>query len=534
MAVRTINPNAEVVRKTHALSINVAAGKGLQDLLRTNLGPKGTLKMLVGGAGQIKLTKDGSVLLHEMQISHPTAIMIARTATAQDDNVGDGTTSIVLFSGELLKQAERYLVDGLHPRTVADGFDLARDRCLAFLEKFKVEKPDIGSDREMLISVAKTALRTKLRPELADQLTEIVTDAILCIRQEGKPIDLHMVERMHMIHRTDNDTRLVKGLVLDHGARHPDMPKYVENAYILTANISLEYEKSEVNASFEYTTAEERDRLVEAERKFTDDKVRAIIALKRQVCTEENGYNFVVVNQKGIDPLSLDMLAKEGIIGIRRAKRRNMERLTLACGGLAVNNVVELTPDCLGFAGKVYEQVLGDNKYTFIEDVKNAFSCTILVKGPNPHTIAQLKDAVRDGLRAVRNAIEDGALVPGGGAFEIAARTDLMEYTKEVRGKAKLGIRAFADALQIIPKTLAENSGLDVSDTLLKVEEEQADSGEACGIDVVTGEPMVPETEGIWDQFRVKRQFIQLATVLASQLLLVDEVMRAGRGSRGK
>ena len=211
-----------------------------------------------------------------------------------------------------------------------------------------------------------------------------------------------------------------------------------------------------------------------------------------------------------------------------------MERLTLACGGLAVNSCDELSPEVLGFAGKVYEQVHGDNKYTFVEDVRNPFSCTILVKGPNPHTIAQLKDAVRDGLRAVRNAIEDEAVVPGAGAFEIACHADLMKFIRTVKGKAKLGVRAFADALLVIPKTLAENSGLDVSDTLIKVQEEQEASGMACGIDLDTGDAMIPADVGIWDQFRVKRQFVQLATVLSSQLLLVDEVMRAGRGSRAR
>ena len=237
---------------------------------------------------------------------------------------------------------------------------------------------------------------------------------------------------VQMIHRFDRDSRLVRGLVLDHGARHPDMPTYVENAYILTCNVSLEYEKSEVNSNFVYSTPEERQKLIDAERRFTDDKVKKIIELKKQVCTPENNYSFVVINLKGIDPISLDMFAKEGIIGIRRAKvspraaalhvaaaaasrrapnvcwpvlcglqRRNMERLTLACGGIAVNSVEELTPEVLGWAGKVYEQTLGEEKYTFVEDVRHPQSVTILLKGPNQHTIAQLKDAVRDGLRAV-------------------------------------------------------------------------------------------------------------------------------------
>lgn len=445
---------------------------------------------------------------------------------------GDGTTSIVLFTGELLKYAQRYLMDGVHPRILADGFELGKARAMEFLDKFKVEHPDLHEDRDLLTSVARTALRTKLRSDMADQLTDIAVNAVLAVRREGEPIDLHMVEKMHMVHRTDTDSRLVRGLVLDHGARHPDMPKYVENAYILTCNISLEYEKSEVSSSFVYSTPEEREKLVEAERKFTDDKVKAVIELKRQVCTPENGYGFVVINQKGIDPLSLDMLAKEGIVGIRRAKRRNMERLQLACGGEAVNSEAALRPECLGWAGKVYEEVLGEDKYTFVEDVKHPQSVTVLLKGPNAHTIAQLKDALRDGLKAVVNAVEDEALVPGAGAFELAAAADLMEYKKSVKGRAKLGVQAVADALLVIPKTLAQNSGFDVLDTLIKLQEEVEASADPVGLDVETGDPMLPVTAGVWDAYRVKRQFVHLATMLASQLLVVDEVMRAGRGSR--
>ena len=276
-------------------------------------------------------------------------------------------------------------------------------------------------DRELLASVARTSLRTKLLPELADQLTDIVTDAVLIVRKDGEPIDLHMVERMHMVHRTAQDSRLVRGLVLDHGARHPDMPSYLENAYVMIGNFSLEYEKTEHTSTFVYSTAEERDRLVDAERRFTDEKTRKVIELKKAVCTPENGRTFVLINQKGIDPIALDMLAKEGILALRRAKRRNMERLALACGGYAVNSVDDVTPDCLGFAGKVYEQTLGEDKYTFVEDVAHPHSCTILLRGPNEHTIAQLKDAVRDGMRAVVNAIEDASLIPGAGAFEVAA-----------------------------------------------------------------------------------------------------------------
>ncbi|GMF32128.1 unnamed protein product [Phytophthora lilii] len=510
-------------------------GRRGQDLALTSCsaGPRGTLKMLVGGAGQIKLTKDGNVLLHEMQIQHPTAALIARAATAQDDVTGDGTTSTVLFIGELLKQAERFLADGLHPRILSEGFELAKDEALRVLDTMKTTPEDVLKDRELLCSVARTSLRTKLDQKLADQLTEIITDAVLTIAVPERPIDLHMIEIMHMMHQSSSDTRLVKGLVLDHGSRHPDMPTSLENCYIMTCNVSLEYEKSEVNSGFFYNSAEQREKMVEAERKFTDDKVRQIIELKREVCTEENKKTFVIINQKGIDPLSLDMLAKEGILALRRAKRRNMERITLACGGMPINSTDDMDESMLGYAGKVYEQTLGEERYTFVEDVQHPKSCTILIKGPNEHTIAQIKDAIRDGVRAVNNAVEDKGVVPGAAAFELSAHEALNKFKGTVKGRAKLGVQAFSDALLVIPKVLAENSGLDVQDTLIAVQEEHQNSGMFVGIDLFSGEPMLPEQEGIWDNYRVKRQFIHLATTLASQLLLVDEVMRAGKQMGG-
>ncbi|KAI6691572.1 hypothetical protein NL676_028400 [Syzygium grande] len=532
MSLRVLNPNAEVLNKSAALHMNINAAKGLQDVLKTNLGPKGTIKMLVGGAGDIKLTKDGNTLLKEMQIQNPTAIMIARTAVAQDDISGDGTTSTVLFIGELMKQSERYIDEGMHPRVLVDGFEIAKRATLQFLEKFKTpvvmgEEPD----KEILKMVARTTLRTKLYEALADQLTDIVVNAVLCIRKSEEAIDLFMVEIMHMRHKFDVDTRLVEGLVLDHGSRHPDMKRRAENCHILTCNVSLEYEKSEINAGFFYSNAEQREAMVAAERRQVDERVQKIIELKNKVCSG-NDNNFVVINQKGIDPPSLDLLARAGIIALRRAKRRNMERLVLACGGEAVNSVADITPDCLGWAGLVYEHILGEEKYTFVENVKNPYSCTILIKGPNDHTIAQIKDAVRDGLRAVKNTIEDEAVVLGAGAFEVAARQFLVnEVKKTVQGRAQLGVEAFANALLVVPKTLAENSGLDTQDVIISLTGEH-DRGNIVGLNQHTGEPIDPQMEGIFDNYSVKRQIVNSGPVIASQLLLVDEVIRAGRNMR--
>lgn len=463
-----------------------------------------------------------------MQIQHPTASLIARASTAQDDITGDGTTSTVLIIGELLKQAELYISEGLHPRIITEGFDQARQQALKILEEIK--RP-VDINRKNLQEIARTALRTKLNNQLADLLTDVCVDAILQIKKEdNKPVDLHMVELMEMQHKSATDTQLIKGIVMDHGSRHPDMPKRLENAYILTCNVSLEYEKTEVNSGFFYKTAEEREKFVLAERDFITQRVQKVIDLKKKVCDGTNK-TFVLINQKGIDPHSLDLLAKEGIMALRRAKRRNMERLAMACGGIAMNSFEDLNEDQLGYAGLVYEHVLGETKYTFVENCKNPYSVTILMKGPNKHTLHQIKDAIRDGLRAINNTLEDKALVPGAGAFEIAANVKLREYSKTVKGKARLAIQAYADALLVIPKTLAVNSGFDAQDTIVRLQEEAELSTDPIGLDLATGEPSKPVDLGIYDNYIVKKQIINSCTVIANNLLLVDEIMRAGMSS---
>ena len=467
---------------------------------------------LVGGAGQVKLTKDGRVLLHEMQIQHPTAAMIGRAATAQDDIVGDGTTTNVLFIGELMRQAERFLGEGVHPRIIADGIEKAKTESLKFLESFQVPQPELT--RDMLMNVARTSLNTKIHPSMANPLSEIVVDAVKCIMRDER-IDLHMVEVMHMQHKMSTESRLVRGLVLDHGGRQSDLPGRLNNCYIMCLNVSLEYEKTEVNSGFFWSNADQRQKLIESERQFTDDRVNQIVALKKRLC-DGTDKNFVVINQKGIDPPSLEILARAGIVGIRRAKRRNGERIPLACGGKQINSVDDVEESDLGFAETVYEQSLGDDKYTFIEGVTNPFSCTILIKGPNDYSIAQTKDAIRDGLRAVKNTIEDKSVIPGAGSFEISAHEHLMQWqrTKEVSGKVKLGVQCFAMALLVVPRTLAQNSGFDPQDTLLKVQEAHIHDGKPFGVDVLTGEPLPAGEAHVWDNYIVKRQFLNIAPVL--------------------
>ena len=534
-SIQLINPKADRLYKSQALTMNINASKGLQEVLRTNIGPSGTNKMLVGGAGQIKITKDGNVLLHEMQIVHPTAQMIARASTAQDDIVGDGTSSNVLFIGELMKQADRQLQEGIHVSHVVDGIELAKKESLKFLDTIKYKPENI--DREFLLNVARSSLRTKLPEKLADQLTEIVTDAVLTVKKDNN-IDLHMVEIMHMIQQMSSDSRLVKGLVLDHGGRHPQMPKKLENCYILNCNVSLEFENTEVHSKFVYSSSEQREKLIASEHKYTDDLCMKIIELKRKLCDSEEGKkankHFVVINQKGIDPLSLDLLAKDGILALRRAKKRNMERIILACGGNGVNSFDDLTEADLGYCDRVWEESLGDDKYTFIDGVKNPFSCTILVKGPNGYSIAQVKDAVRDGLRAVKNVFDDDGVLPGAASFEIACSDMLKEYSKSVEGKKVFGVNAFSEALLIIPKAICENAGVDPQEAIVNAAKAYRDNKKLMGIDLKNeGKPVNPIDLGIFDNFCVKRSFLNIGPVLVQQLLMVDEILRAGRQMGG-
>jgi len=336
-----------------------------------------------------------------------------------------------------------------------------------------------------------------------------------------------MIETIHMQHKAATESRLVRGLVMDHGGRHPGMPKALSKCHVLTMNYDLEFQKTEINSGFYYNSAEQRQKMVDAERKWVDDRVELILDLKRKVCKE--GESLVIVNQKGIDPLALDMLAKENVLALRRAKRRNMERICLACGGEQINSLESLSPEILGYAEECFETQLGDDCYTVLEGVKNPYSCTILIKGAHKHIINQIYEAVRDGTRAVANAIQDGTLVPGAGGFETLAHAHLTKFMATVSGRAKLGVSAYAEALLTIPKTLAENAGYDAQDSMLKLQEQAAKGSPDVGIDIYTGEPMNPIAAGIWDNFAVKRQMLDSAAIISAQLLLVDEMIRAGR-----
>lgn len=426
-----------------------------------------------------------------------------------------------------MRQAEKYITDGLHPRSIVESFEVARKEALSFLDTFKSKSPAI--DRETLRCLAKTNLRTKISQNFVDSLSDDVIEAVLTIKKE-KDIDLHMIEIIKIQQGTTSESRLIKGLVLDHGGRHPDMPKRLENCYILNLNVSLEYEKTEINSGFFYSSAEQRDKLVRNERLHVDQKLQKIIELKRTICSDGNS-SFVIINQKGIDPLSLDVLAKEGILALRRAKRRNAERIMLCCGGTALNSLDSMVVESLGYAGLVYEQTIGEDKYTFIEKVKSPRSATMLIKGPYAHILNQVAESVKGCIKSIKNAILDETVIPGAGSFSLLLYKHLLHYSETTSlGKARLGIQAFADAMLIIPKALATTAGLDQQEVITFALEKMKD-GKLYGIDLSSGKTIDPLAEGILDDYRALRHAINSCTVIASNLLLVDEIIRAGRSS---
>ncbi|KJP88952.1 T-complex protein 1, zeta subunit [Plasmodium fragile] len=537
MSIQLLNKKADSLRSTNVLLTNINASKGMYEIIKSNLGPKGSYKMLVSSSGAIKITKDGNVLLNEMMIQHPTASMLSRICSSIDETLGDGSSSNLIVATSLIYLSEKYILyESIHPRIITQGFDQAKAILLDVLESMKIPiNIKEHFNKELLYNVAKTCVRTKLPIPLADKLADDLVESIKIIYNPEKQIDLHMIEIMDIKKNMSINTKLVRGMVLDHGCRHPNMPNKLTKCFTLVLNVSLEYEKSEVFSSFVYSNAEDRDKLVQSERKFTDDKVKKIIELKKSIIEKKfketnEVYNFAVFNQKGIDPISLDLLAKENIMALRRIKRRNLERIVLCCGGNACNNVYDLTEEDVGFAGLVYEICINDEKYTFIEDVVNPKSCTLYIQAPNDYTIKQIKDAIRDGLRSIKNAIEDQCVISGAGSFEIMAYCKLKEEEKKMKGKQKFSFDVYANSLLNIPKILLENSGLDIHETLFNViDQYMADQSEPLGLDLDTGEPIIAHLKGIYDNYCVKKQIISIATAISQQILLVDEIIRAGK-----
>jgi thermosome len=504
---------------------NIAAAKAVADAIRSVLGPKGMDKMLVDSIGDIVITNDGVTILEEMEIEHPAAKMMVEVAKTQNEEVGDGTTTAVIIAGELLKNAEALLDQNIHPTVISRGYKLAMEEALKILNE--ISKPISIDDKETLKKIAITALSGKSVEKGSPKLAELVVEAVTTVaeKRDGKIIvDRDNIKREKKHGGNAEDTTLVRGIVIDKEVVHPAMPKKVENAKIALLDVALEIKETETDAEIRITSPEQMQAFIEQEHKMLKDMVDKIV---------KTGAN-VVICQKGIDDIAQHYLAKKGILACRRAKKSDLEALAKATGGKIVSNLEDLSEKDLGHANLVEERKVGGEAMTFIEGCKDPKAVTILVRGSTEHVVDEVDRSIEDAIGAVASAIEVGRIVPGAGAPEAEVAKRLRKFSEKFSGREQLAIRAFADALEIVPKTLAENAGFDPIDILvaLRSKHEEKD-GISFGVDVFNGKIADAYEMGVVEPLKIKTQAIESAAEAAEMILRIDDVISASKLSKG-
>ncbi len=498
---------------------NIMAARVISEVLRTTLGPRGMDKMLIDSLGDITITNDGAAILEEVEVEHPAAKMIVEVAKTQDDMVGDGTTTAVVLAGELLRRAEDLLDQNIHPTVIVSGYRKASKMAVDTLSKLG-NTVDIN-DRETLRKLALTSMASKAVGAAKDHLADIAINAVKQISEErgGRMIaDIDQIQIIKKEGKSLFDSQLVKGIIVDKEVVHPGMPKRVENAKIALLDVALEVEKTEFSAEI-------RIRDPTQMKAFLDQETRMLKEMVGKI--KKSGAN-VVFCQKGIDDMAQHFLAKEGILAARRAKQSDMEKLARATGGKIASNLDDLKAQDLGKAGLVEERKVGEDKMVFVEDCKHPRSVAILIRAGLERMVDEAERAMKDALSVVSDVIEYNKIVPGGGAIESEVARKLRGYATEVGGREQLAIEAFAESLEVIPKTLAENAGLEPIDILVGLRSaHEKTRGEAKGVNVFTGKIADMNSEGVIEPLRVKEQAVKSAGEAASMILRIDDVIAA-------
>ena len=494
-----------------AQRINILAGKILAETVRTTLGPKGMDKMLVDSLGDIVITNDGVTILKEMDISHPAAKMLVEVAKTQEDEVGDGTTTAVIIAGELLKEAENLIEMGVHPTIIALGYRQAAEKAQEILDRISIE----ASDRETLRKVAVTAMTGKGSERAKDKLAELVVEAVLQVEEDGE-VDKDNINIQRIQGASVNESRIVNGIVIDKARADNSMPKRIENAKIALLKYPIEVKDLETDAKIRLTDPSQMQAFIEQEEQMIRDMVDKIVS---------TGAN-VVFCQKGIDDLALHYLSRQGIMALKRVKKSDIKRIEKATGARLVTNIEDLTEEDLGEAGVVYEKKIFDDVLTFVEKCRDPKAISIILRGSTKHVAEEMERALEDAIGVVSATLEDGHVVAGGGAPEVEIARELREYAETISGREQLAVSAFADALEIVPKTLAENAGLDSIDILVDLRAAHEESP-YMGLDVFNGEVVDMEKEGVLEPQRVKKQAIQSAAEAAEMILRIDDMIAA-------
>ena len=505
---------------------NIAAARAVADAVRSTLGPRGMDKMLVDSLGDVVITNDGVTILKEIDIEHPAAKMLVEVAKTQDEEAGDGTTTAVILAGELLKKAEDLIEQNIHPTVIASGFRQASDKAREILEKVS-SKAGI-KETDTLKKVAVTAMASKSASGHKEHLADVAVKAVTTVAEQRADGSYYVDDDDIQVTKKQGgsiaDTELVEGIIVDKERVHPGMPAQVENARIALIDVALEVKKTEIDAKIEITDPSQLQAFLSEEENM----------LRRMVDMVKKPGATTVFCQKGIDDLAQHFLAKEGIYAVRRVKKSDMEKLAKATGGKIVTKLDELSKDDLGNAKLVFEKKIGDDEMTFVTGCKNPKAISILIRGGTEHVVDEVERSLEDALSVVACAVEDGKVITGGGAAATEIALGLRDFASTIGGREQIAIEAFADAIEVVPRTLAENAGLDPIDTLIEIRKQHKRGNRHAGINVYTGKVMDMRKENVLEPMRVGSQAISSATDAAVMILRIDDVIAARAGGGGK
>jgi len=507
-------------RGREAQHANIMAAQIVAEAVKSALGPKGMDKMLVDSFGDVTITSDGRTVLDEMDIQHPAAKMMVEVAKTQDAEVGDGTTTSVIVAGELLGKAEDLIQKNVHPTVIIDGYRKAAEKALEALEKLAISVK--STDKKIIEKVAMTSMASKLVAQNKEYLAEIASSGVLQVAERVKgqfKVDIDDVKVEKKAGEALTDTKLINGILLDKEVAHSGMPKLVEKAWIALLDSPLEIEKTEFDAKINIESPEQMDAFMQEEEKMLKEMVKKIAA---------KGAN-VVICQKGIDDLAQHFLARKKILAVRSVKNSDMEKLSKATGGKIVTNLDDMTKADLGYAELVEERKIGDDKMTFVEGCKNPRSVTILIRGGTERIVDEAERSIHDALCVSRDVVEEPKILAGGGAPELEVARVLKEYAGTLPGKEQLAVICFAEALEAVPTTIAENAGLDPIDIISELRARHEKGEVWAGIEAHEGKVMDMKKTDVREPLAVKKQIIKSATEAASMILKIDDIIAAGK-----
>jgi len=505
-------------RGSDARNANIQAARIVAEVVKGSLGPKGMDKMLVDSFGDVTITNDGATMLKKMDVQHPAAKMMVEVSKTQDDEVGDGTTTVVVLTGELLGKAVELMDKKVHPTVVIDGYRDAQEQALKFLEEISIKVDP--RDRGTLKKVAMTSLASKLVAGYSDYIADLAIDAILQVAEEvdgGYEVDLDMVKMEKKPGGSLTDSRLIRGLVIDKEVVHSDMPKLVRKAKIGLLNAAMEIEKTEFSAKIHIEKPDEMQAYLDQEEQMLREMVKKV---------KGAGVN-VLFCQKGIDDMVQHFLAREGVMAARRLKKSDMEALAKATGAKVVTSVDDLSKEDAGYAATVEERKIGDDKMTFVEGCKNPKAVSILIRGGTERIVDEAERSLHDALSVVRDVVRESKIVAGGGAPEVEVARRLRRYAEGISGRERLAVSAFAEALEVIPTTLAENAGMDPIDAISEMQSRHEKGEMWVGINSMDGKVSDMAELDVYEPMQVKAQALKSATEASTLLLKIDDVIAA-------